>query len=186
MRVIICTRRFNRLLKGWASIRIGIFKEGISSLTEGIANWESTGAQMLVPTYRILLAEGFAAVGDWQKALSFSADAIVLSKETHESSYDAELHRIRGEIILRSKKRATCDLTVDDAEAEFRRAIHIAQRQNAKSLELKATVSLCRVLQQQGKQKQARKMLHAIYSWFTEGFDTPDLKDAKVMLDELS
>jgi tetratricopeptide (TPR) repeat protein len=176
-----------RILKGWALVRQGNRKDGLKSLTEGIANWESTtGAQMLVPTWRILLAEAFLARGDCAKALCVTAESMALSKKTHESYYDAELHRIRGEIILRSKTRATCDLNVDDAEAEFRRAIHIAQRQNAKSLELKATVSLCRVLRQQGKQKQARKMLDAIYGWFTEGFDTPDLKAAKRLIDELS
>jgi len=139
---------------------------------------------MLVPTYRALQAEGFVAVGDRAKALGFSTESIALSNETHESYYDAELHRLRGEILL-GKRQSLSAPSVRAAEVELLYAVAIAKRQNTKSLELRATVSLARLWQKEGKDKQAKRTLSKIYGWFTEGLDTPDIERAKTLLDEL-
>ncbi len=173
-----------KILKGWGLIKRKNYKEGISTLTGGVANWESTGARMLVPTYRALLAESFIAAGDRRKALSFSTESIALSQQTRESYYDAELHRLRGEIIL-GTRQSLSDPTVRAAEAELLHAVAIAKRQKTKSLELRATVSLGHLWQKTGKRKESKRMLSKIYGWFTEGLDTPDLKRAKALLDEL-
>jgi len=99
-------------------------------------------------------------------------------EETDERHWEAELYRLRAELLL---------MQGDDAEAEasFHKAVEVARRQQAKSWELRATVSLCRLWQKQGKVDEARQMLAEIYNWFTEGFDTPDLQEAKALLEEL-
>jgi predicted ATPase len=172
-------------LKGWAMVRKGNQKEGMIDLTEGIAKWQSTGAQMLVPTYRLLQAEAHLAARDGQKALTLFEQCVAMSQKNHESYYDSELHRLRGEIRLLSKRSIANLLNRQEAEADFLQAIRTAKSQKAKSLELRATTSLCRLWQETGKGKEAKRMLANIYSWFTEGLDTPDLKAAKELLDEL-
>ena len=104
-----------------------------------------------------------------------------LSAERHAPLWDAELHRLKGEIFLQMPDRAE-----DDAETLFRTAIDIARDQEARSLELRAATSLARLWQKQGKKAEARELLAPVYDWFTEGFDTPDLKDAKALLEELA
>jgi predicted ATPase len=108
-------------------------------------------------------------------------EAFVKIQKTGERAHEAELRRLFGELTL-----ATDKSNVDKAQRAFDEAIHVARRQNAKSLELRATMSLARLLDQHGKRDEARAMLADIYSWFTEGFDTADLKDAKALLDSLS
>ena len=109
--------------------------------------------------------------------------------KTRECVYEAELYRLKGELSLQSEVPNTQHLTPStqsEAEECFHKAINIARRQSAKSLELRAVMSLSRLWQQQGKKKQTHKMLSAIYHWFTEGFDTRDLQEAKALLTELS
>ena len=108
-------------------------------------------------------------------------DEALTCAETEEHYYEAELHRLRGELLLRRT-----DPDREGAERCFRRAIDIARRQSAKSWELRATTSLTRLLGKQGRRDEARAMLAEIYNWFSEGFDTTDLKDAKALLDQLS
>ena len=174
------------ILKGWALVRKGNDQDGVNMITDGISKWESTGAQMLVPTYRLLQAEAYLASGHSRQAETLVEQCLAMSKKNRESYYDAELYRLRGEIRLRTKKQIAHHPKVEAAEADILRAVQIAKRQKAKSLELRATVSLCRLWQKTGKEKAAHRILAKIYGWFTEGFDTPDLKDAKRMLDELS
>jgi predicted ATPase len=100
-------------------------------------------------------------------------------EETGERYYEAEIHRLKGELLLMQGDEA-------EAETSFHKAIEVARRQSAKSWELRATVSLCRLWQKQGKVDEARQMLAEIYGWFTEGFDTPDLQEARALLEELS
>jgi predicted ATPase len=124
-----------------------------------------------------MLAQGYAALGQTQEGLEVIDKALAFVEDTDERYWEAELHRLKGELMLIRAARA-------GAEASFRQAIDIARRRNSKSLELRATVSLARLWQDQGKTEEARQMLAEIYDWFTEGFDTFDLKEAKEILGE--
>jgi len=151
------------------------------------------------------LAEACGKVGQAEDGLSVVAEALAVVDKNEERVYEAELYRLKGMLTLQSKtslgqSRASQDMsevpstqhptpstqTEAEAEACFLKAIEIAQRQQAKSWELRATVSLARLWQQQGKKDEAHSMLSAIYGWFTEGFDAVDLKEAKALLEELS
>ena len=105
----------------------------------------------------------------------------LVAKQTNEPYYEVELYRLRGDALVKAAVASP-----SEAESCFHRAIEVARQQRAKSLELRAVMSLARLWQQQGKREEARQMLAEIYGWFTEGFDTADLKEAKVLLDELS
>src|SRR5262249_22079676 len=107
------------------------------------------------------------------------AEALTTVERSGQRHWEAEIYRLKGELLLDSKESS-------EAETCFRRAIDIARRQNAKSLELRAVTSLSRLLRKQGKKDEARRMLAEIYGWFTEGFDTADLKDAKALREEIS
>jgi tetratricopeptide (TPR) repeat protein len=112
-------------------------------------------------------------------ALALVAEALALLERRDERHWEAEIYHVKGDLLLKCGGSS-------EAETCFRRAIEIARRQSAKSLELRATTSLARLLDKQGRQDEARRMLADIYGWFTEGFDTADLKDAKALLDALS
>jgi predicted ATPase len=126
-----------------------------------------------------LLAEAYGRAGRADEGLELLAEALEASHRTGECVYDAEIHRLKGELLLAQGDEA-------GAEARFRRAIEVAREQSAKSWELRATTSLCRLWQKQGKRRKARRELAGVYNWFTEGFDTADLKEAKALLDDLS
>jgi predicted ATPase len=124
-----------------------------------------------------------------EEGLSVLTEALAHAHTTGERFYEAELHRLQGELLLQSGGRAPNSgvSTLDeDAEACFRQALTVARRQEAKSLELRAAMSLSRLWQQEGKGDEARALLAPIYGWFTEGFDTADLREAKALLEELS
>jgi predicted ATPase len=109
------------------------------------------------------------------------AEAQAFANGTEGHKYDAEIYRLKGELLLKQDGSYAAE-----AQSCFQRAIEIARNQSAKSLELRATMSLARLLAKQGRRDEVRTMLADIYNWFTEGFDTADLKDAKVLLDELA
>ena len=111
------------------------------------------------------------------------AEALALMHRTGEAFHGAELHRLQGEFLLRQE---AAEVACREAEACFRRALAIARRQQAKSLELRAAMSLTRLYQKQDRQAEARPMLAECYDWFTEGFDTPDLQEAKALLEQVS
>jgi DNA-binding winged helix-turn-helix (wHTH) protein/predicted ATPase len=173
-------------LKGWALARKGHRKEGISCLKEGIDKWQSTGAQMLVPTYRLLQAEAHLTDGDCQRASKLIEECFAISRKNRESYYDAELHRLQGEIAARMKTNNSKTPGTKPGEADFLRALEVTRRQKTKSLELRATMSLCRLWRKTGKDREAKRMLGKIYGWFREGFDSPDLKAARTLLEEFS
>jgi len=128
-----------------------------------------------------LLAETSAQVGQREEGLPLLAEALAMTNDTEERRWEAELHRLKGELLLRQ--------TVPDApqaEACFQQSLTIARRQQAKSWELRAALSLSRLWQQQGKHAEAHQVLAEVYGWFTEGFDTPDLQEAKALLDALA
>ena len=152
----------------------------IATLRESIAAFKASGAQLRLPYYLGLLAQvcGRAAcAGDGLAAVD---EGMAASRAHNERWWDAELHRVRGELFLAG------GADENEAESTYGRAIEIAQRQKAKSLELRAATSLARLWRTQRRADDARRLLQNLYSWFTEGFDTVDLREAKALLDELS
>ena len=155
-------------------------EEGRSQVQQGIAAWRATGAALTVPYFWTLLAEVSASLGHTGEALQALADAHTLLEHHEERWWEAEICRLRGVVLLRQPETPQAE-----AEPWLQRALDVACRQEAKSLELRAAMSLGRLWQQQGKRAEAYKLLAPIYGWFTEGFDTADLQDAKALLDEL-
>jgi len=127
-----------------------------------------------------MLGEGYRKVGDTARASELLAEAFERANRTGERFYESELHRLKGELLLQEEDGGT-----KRAEDCFRSAIEVACKQNAKSWELRASISLARLLRHRGRRDEARAMLAGIYGWFTEGFGTADLKDAKALLEEL-
>jgi len=158
----------------------GKVQEGIEQLTQGLTAWRATGAEAGRPSFLSLLAEAHGNMGQLEAGLRVLTEALTLVDSSGERFYEAELHRLKGALLLQQSSD-------NQAEAEicFHQAIAIAQNQQAKSWELRATTSLARLWQQQGKHEEARQLLGDAYGWFTEGFDTADLQDAKALLDEL-
>ena len=134
-----------------------------------------------MPWFLGLLAEAYEKAGEWQKGLAAIAEAMNVVNKTGQALWGSYLHRLKGELLLAVSKDNHAE-----ADACFCQAIEIARRQSAKSWELRAATSLARLWQKQGKKKEARQLLVEIYGWFTEGFDTRDLKEAKALLDELA
>jgi predicted ATPase len=183
--------------RGWALAEQDQVEEGIAQMRQGLTAWQAMGAELTLPTSLVLLAEAYGKVGKTEQGLTVLANALAQVEKTGERQYEAELYRLKGELVLaqskvqslKSKVTDPRSLTPDpqsEAEACFLKAIDIARKQQAKSLELRATTSLARLWQQQGKQHEAHLMLSEVYNWFTEGFDTKDLQEAKVLLEELS
>jgi predicted ATPase len=131
------------------------------------------------PHLLALLVEACAVAGQATEALSVAAEALAFAEDSGERYYEAEIHRLIGELLQMQDDET-------EAEASFHRAIEIARGQQSKSWELRATTSLCRLWQRQGKTEEARQCLAETCAWFTEGFDTPDLHEAKALLQELS
>jgi predicted ATPase len=155
--------------------------DAIHTIAAGIEAWRSTGGTLFVPIYLSYLARTYAELGLSDDARHSIGEAGALIQTTKETWCEAELHRIAGEIALKSP-----ELDAAKAQAFFERALAVARQQQAKSWELRATMSLARLWRDQGKMQQAHELLAPIYGWFTEGFDTLDLKEAKTLLDELA
>jgi class 3 adenylate cyclase/DNA-binding winged helix-turn-helix (wHTH) protein/predicted ATPase len=168
------------VFQGWVQAEQGPADEGIEQIRRGIAAFRATGAELLRPHFLGLLAEAYGRSARTDKGLEALDEALALVDKTGERLHESEFYRLKGQLLLARP--------VDnhpEAEACLYRALAIARRQQAKSLELRAAVHLSRLWQQQGKPDQARRLLDESYGWFTEGFDTADLKGAKVLLDEL-
>jgi predicted ATPase len=156
-------------------------QEGRDQIHQGLAAWGATGAKVIRPYGLSLLAEASAQVSQYEVGLTLLAEALAVIDETGERRWEAELYRLKGE--LPRTRSAAYDT---EAETCFQRALDVARRQEAKSLELRAAMSLSRLWQQQGRRDDARALLAPIYSWFTESFDTADLQEAKALLEELA
>ena len=167
------------LARGWLLAKEGQ-PHGIAMIRDAMARMASTRFALFRPMFGSMLAEACASVGQIDEALS-AVDQVLPIAQTEDRYYEAELNRLRGELLLMQDASNS-----PQAEQYFRTAIEIARRQGAKSWELRATTSLARLLAKQGKRDEARTMLSEIYNWFTEGFDTADLKDAKALLHELN
>jgi predicted ATPase/class 3 adenylate cyclase len=170
-------------LRGWALVKQGQREEGITQIRQGLAIYQSTGAELGWPYYLAELAEACGLVGQAEEGLRVMAEALTAVYKSGEFS-ETEICRLKGELTLTVRG---LEFEVQrEAEECFQKAIAIARRQSAKSWELRAVISLSRLWQSQGKQKEAHDMLAEIYAWFTEGFDTKDLQDAKRLIKELS
>jgi predicted ATPase len=172
---------FATTMRGWAMAKQGHHDEGIAQLEEGFALFHATGAELRRPYFLSLLAEACGQAGRFDDGLSALAEAMVVADKHQEREHEAEIYRLKGELLLRQD-----DSNIAEAQKCFERAIEIARQRRAKSLELRATVSLARVLAKQGRREEAHMMLSDIYNWFIEGFDTPDLQDAKALLARLA
>ena len=170
------------LFQGWALIEQGQEEEGIVQLRQGLATHRAIGSEISRSYYLGLLAQAYGRVGQVVEGLQVLAEALAFVTHSAERYREAELYRLKGELLLQSGQQGA----LWEAEEDFRQAIAIARQQNAKSLELRAAMSLSQLWQSQGKQEQARQTLADIYGWFTEGFDTKDLQEAKALLEELT
>jgi predicted ATPase len=152
----------------------------MAKVRQGIAAWRATGAALLVPYLCTLLAEVCDHLGHTEDGLQVLAEAHTLVEEQEERYWAAEVSRLRGVLLLRQPGAPQAE-----AETWLQRALDVARRQEAKALELRAASSLARLWQHQGKRDAAHELLAPIYGWFTEGFDTADLQEAKALLEEL-
>jgi class 3 adenylate cyclase/predicted ATPase len=169
------------MLRGWALVEEGQGEEGIAQLHEGYAGYRAIGAQIECSHWLALMAETYHDTGRPAEGLRAIAEALDHVAQTGIVYYEAELHRMDGQLRLRLD-------AADEQRAEmsFRRALEIARQQQAKSWELRAATSLARLWGEQGRRREGRDLLAPIYGWFTEGFNTADLKEAKALLDELT
>src|SRR5262249_13114188 len=156
---------------------------------QGLAAHRATGAAAGQPYALAFLARAYGQDGQSNKGWQVLDEALTLVHRTGERCYEAELYRLKGELLLqegKSPKAQSLEQRLAEAEQSLRQAPAVARRQQAKSLELRAALSLARLWQQQGKRAEAYELLAPIYGWFTEGFDTADLQDAKALLEELA
>jgi predicted ATPase len=172
------------ILRGWVLAEQGEMGEGIDQMRQGLAGWQATGALSHRPYQLALLAEALAREGQAGEALTALAEALALSAASGERFLEAELYRLRGELLLAGAEAGP--LAWEAAEPCFRQALDVARGQQARSLELRAVMSLARLYQRQGCRAEARPLLAETYGWFTEGFDTPDLGEARALLEEIS
>ena len=170
---------FANILTGHALIQSGKHDEGEALTRSGMEVWEKAGAKLLLQYRLFVLADALKRAGKIEDGLEAISKALSHTRRTDAHLYESELHRLQGELLLLDGKPET------EAEAAYRRAIDIAQRQEARLFELRAAVGLARLLRNQSRGKEALEMLAPIYAWFTEGLDTRDLKEAKALLDEL-
>jgi TOMM system kinase/cyclase fusion protein len=168
------------ILRGWALAMQGRGEEGVAQLRQALAAWRAMGAGLAVSHWLVLLAEAYRQAGQAEEGLRLLDEALAHVDHTGERHYAAEVHWLKGELLLRQA-------IPDEAQAEIslHQALAVAHHQQAKSWELRAAMSLARLWQSQGKRQEAYDLLAPVYNWFTEGFDTTDLQEAKALLDEL-
>jgi len=172
-------RAIGTIYRGWGMVENGDVMEGISLLQSGSLASRATGAEVWIPYHTAILARAYEIAGQIDEAVTQLDDALPTVERTGVCWLAAELHRHKGQMLLRQGHSEV-------AEELFRRALRIAVEQEAKLWELRAAVSLARLRRDQGRRAEARDLLAPIYGWFTEGFDTADLIDAKALLDELT
>jgi predicted ATPase/DNA-binding winged helix-turn-helix (wHTH) protein len=170
-----------RMLRGWALAMQGDAATGVAHIRQGLAASQGVGPATLLPHWLGMLAEAYVEAEQPEAGLTVLTEALTLVARTEARWWEAELSRLKGELLLQLPSP-----DVRQVEACFQQAIDVARRQQAKALELRAALSLSRLWQQQGKREGARELLAPIYSWFTEGFDTLDLQEAKALLEELT
>ena len=167
------------IMRGWCLGAVGQAAEGIPLLVQGIAIRRAAGTNLLLPFFLTTLAEVYGMAAQPKEGLNWLAEAAEVVETTRDRWAEAEMHRMRGTLLLSMHEHAA-------AEDSYHEALAVARRQNAKFWELRAATSLARLWRDQGKREEARDLLAPVYGWFTEGFDTRDLKEAKALLDELA
>jgi predicted ATPase len=169
------------LLRGWALVQQGQAQEGIAQIHQGWRAHRATGAELGRPYYLAFLAQAYGIMGQAEAGLKVLTEALTRVDTTGERWYECEIYRLKGELLLQQSSDNQAA-----AETCFHHALEIARTQQAKSFELRTATSLAKLWQQQGKRAEARELLAPVYSWFTEGFDTTDLQEAKALLDALA
>jgi predicted ATPase len=169
------------VLRGSVLTAQGAWGEGLAQMHEGLAAWRARGLHMFWLWFHALLAEACGRAGQVEEGLRALEEALEALQTAEDHFYEAEVYRLKGELLLaRSVEQHT------EAETCLRQALGMARQQQAKSLELRAAMSLSRLWQQQGKRDEARELLAPVYGWFTEGFNTADLQEARTLLEELA
>jgi predicted ATPase len=168
------------ILHGWALAHQGQAQEGIEQLSQGLRAYRATGAAVQRPHFLALLAEAYGIIAEPAAGLTALAEALTHVEHTGERYYEAEIHRLKGALLLQQGSD-----NQDEAVSCFAQAIAVAQSQQAKSWELRAATSLATLWQSQGKRQEAYDLLAPVYGWFTEGLDTADLQDAKALIEAL-
>jgi predicted ATPase len=172
-------RAYGTIYHGWFKVKNGDVAGGISLLRSGSAACRATGAEAWTPYHIALLAAAYEIAGQVEEAITQLNDAFQIANQTGEGWFTAELNRHKGQLLLRRGH-------AEAAEELYRKALSIAVEQEARLWELRAATSLARLWRDQGRCAEARDLLVPVYNWFTEGFATPDLKEAKALLDELA
>ena len=173
------------LAQGWALIEQGEGEARIIQIHQGLAAFRASGGEETKTFSLARLAEAYRKRGQVKAGLAALTEALEFVDQTEERCYEAELYRLKGTLILQSTV-GSLQPSIQEAEACFLKGIDIARKQQAKSLELRASTSLARLWQQQGKKTEAHQLLEEIYNWFTEGFNTKDLQEAKALLEKLT
>jgi predicted ATPase len=169
------------IFRGWALAMQGHGEVGLAQIRQGIGAWRALGAALFIPCFGTVLADVCDHLGHTADGLQALAEAHTLMEQHEERWWEAEVCRLRGVLLLRQPGTPPAE-----AEPWLLQALDVARRQEAKSLELRAAMSLSRLWQQQGRRAEARELLAPVYGWFTEGFDTADLQEAKVLLEALT
>jgi predicted ATPase len=172
-------RALGTIFRAWADVKNGDVAEGISLLRSGLSPYRATGAEVWMPHSIALLARAYEIAGQIEEALIQLDDALRILERTGVRYLAAELYRHKGQLLLRQGH-------TEAAEEFYRKALSIAREQEAKLWELRAAASLARLRRDQGRAVEGCDLLAPVYGWFTEGFDTADLKEAKALLDELA
>jgi predicted ATPase len=171
-------RALGTIFRGWLKTKNGDVTEGVSLVRSGSTAYHATGAGVWIPYQIVLLARACEIAGQVEEAVTLLEEALQIVEKTGERWFAAELNRLKGQLLLRRGHS-------EAAEELYRKALSIAEEQEAKLWEMRAAASLARLRRYQGRRTEAHDLLAPVYGWFTEGFDTPDLEDAKALLDDL-
>jgi predicted ATPase len=167
-------------------IEQGRYEEGIALLRQGIDALRIAGAELGTSAWLTRLATAYLRTGRIEEGTVALTEAAAVGQRLGERSYEAELCRIKGELLQQSTVESRNSTVEAEAEEYFMKALRLARRQQARTFELRAVMSLSRLWRRQGKKEEARQLLAEVYNWFTEGFDTADLKEAQQLLSELT
>jgi predicted ATPase len=172
-------RAWGEAFQGCALAALGRAEEGLPILHRGLAVTRAIGQGLHLPQTLTMLAYAYGKAGQPEEGLRRLAEAAEIAETTQDRWAEAELRRVRGDLLLATGRAL-------EAEDSFREALSVARRQTGRLWELRVAVSLARLWHGEGRNEEARTLLQPIYGWFIEGFDTPDLKEAKILLDELA
>jgi predicted ATPase len=173
--------------RGWALVELGRIDEGVGEIRQGMDAWLATGAEVAKPYFLALLADAERRLGRCAEGMRMLDEGLAVVEELRDKFYEAEIHRLKGELILQQHVEAgTSSKAEDEAEASYRQALRIARDQCAKSWELRAAMSLARLWRRLDRREEAHAILAPVYEWFTEGLETRDLSQAKALLERLN